>query len=143
MSAVYADSCILVKLLVPEPDSLAFDQRLSGEVLESSELALAEVPSALLAKERMGSLSPPRRLAAVAEFANLLEEGGVHLIRLDRSLIERACRMQAACHPQVALRTLDALHLASCERAGSTLLATTDARMQAAARHFGIPLLAL
>ena len=57
---MYLDSAIVVKLLVRETDSDWFDCHLVGHNFETSELALAEVRSALLAKERNGTYSAAR-----------------------------------------------------------------------------------
>ena len=47
---MYLDTAIIVKLLVREADSDWFNTALLGRHFETSELALAEVRSALLAK---------------------------------------------------------------------------------------------
>ena len=49
---MYLDSAIIVKLLVREAGSEWFEQNLSGQSFESSELSLVEVCAALLFKER-------------------------------------------------------------------------------------------
>ena len=47
---MYLDTGILVKLLTPEPETKFFERELLGHSLATSELALVEVKSALLAK---------------------------------------------------------------------------------------------
>ncbi|NDD39013.1 MAG: hypothetical protein EB082_11495, partial [Verrucomicrobia bacterium] len=54
---MYLDSCILVKLLVVEPDSEFFIGALEGRQLVTSQLAQTEIFSALLARERAGKIS--------------------------------------------------------------------------------------
>src|SRR5256885_12087419 len=49
---MYLDTAIIVKLLVREPDSDWFNTALLGQHFETSELALAEVRSALRSEER-------------------------------------------------------------------------------------------
>ena len=61
---MYLDTAIIVKLLVREPDSEWFDKALRGQHFDTSELALAEVRSALLAKERAGHVTSRERLRA-------------------------------------------------------------------------------
>jgi len=54
---MYLDSAIIVKLLVREADSEWFSNQLVGQKFVTSELALTEVQSALLSKERGGQIS--------------------------------------------------------------------------------------
>ena len=138
---MYLDTAIIVKLLAREPDSEWFDTALVGHPLESSELALAEVRSALLSKERAGQITSRERIRAGEKFAALVEEDLMRLLPLNRMVIERAIALQVACHPRIPLRTLDALHVATCDLHRCGTLATTDARMRAACEQFAIGLL--
>ncbi len=138
---MYLDSAIIVKLLVREADSDWFDRYLAGQHLESSELALTEVSSALLAKERAGHISLRERVAGGEKLRGLVEEQVLRLLTLNRAVLERASAIQLACHPRIPLRTLDALHVATCDLHRSGALATTDARMRAACEQFAITLL--
>ena len=137
---MYLDSAIVVKLLVREADSDWFNQHLSGESLETSELALTEVRSALLAKERAGHITARERVMAGEKFLAMVEDDLIRLFPLSRSVLERASAMQLACHPRIPLRTLDALHVASCDLHRSARLSTTDGRMRAACEQFAIAL---
>ena len=112
---MYLDSAIIVKLLVRQSDSEWFDRALAGESFESSELALTEVRSALLAKERKGQITSLERVAAAGKFHSMVEEEMLRLLALNRAVLERASEIQLACHPAIPLRTLDALHVATCE----------------------------
>jgi predicted nucleic acid-binding protein len=138
---MYLDTAIVVKLLVREPDSDWFNQALLGQHFETSELALAEVRSALLAKERAGHLTAAERVRAGEKFTAMVEDDLMRLLPLNRLVLERATAIQLACHPKIPLRTLDALHVATCDlnRCGS--LSTTDGRMRAACEHFAISLI--
>ena len=137
---MYLDSAIIVKLLVRERDSEWFDRRLRGEPFETSELALTEVQSALLAKERAGSISSRERVAAMEKFHGLIEDEVIVLFNLDRRVLERAAAILAPCHPQIPLRTLDALHVATADLHNSAKLSTTDNRMRSACERFAIAL---
>jgi predicted nucleic acid-binding protein len=138
---MYLDSAIIVKLLVREPDSEWFDRSLTGETFESSELALAEVCSALLAKERNGHITPRERVAATQRFHSMVETELIELLALNRTVLGRASEIQFACHPRIPLRTLDALHVATCELHRSGVMCATDGRMRAACDQFAIALL--
>ena len=137
---MYLDSAIIVKLLVREADSEWFNRELTGHSFETSELALAEVRSALLAKERAGHVTPRERVNAGEKFLALVEDELIKLYPLNRVVLERASAMQLACHPRIPLRTLDALHVATCDLHRSGTLSTTDARMRSACEQFAIAL---
>jgi predicted nucleic acid-binding protein len=137
---MYLDTAIIIKLLVREPDSDWFDAALVGEHFDTSELALAEVRSALLAKERSGHITARERVGAGEKFLMMVEDDLLCLLPLNRLVVERASAMQLACHPRVPLRTLDALHLATCDLHRCGTLSTTDARLRAACEQFAIAL---
>jgi predicted nucleic acid-binding protein len=138
---MYLDSAIIVKLLVRETDSDWFDRELAGHAFETSELALTEVRSALLAKERAGHITSRERVSAGEKFLRMIEDELIRLFPLNRIVIERASAMQLACHPKIPLRTLDALHVATCDLQQCGTLSTTDGRMRAACEQFAIALI--
>jgi predicted nucleic acid-binding protein len=140
MVTMYLDSAIIVKLLVREADSDWFNAALVGRQFETSELALAEVRSALLARERAGFVTAPERASAGEKFLAMAEDDLIRLYPLNRLVLERASAILQACHPRIPLRTLDALHVATCDLHQSGTLSTTDARMRAACDHFAISL---
>lgn len=136
---MYLDTGILVKLLAPEPETAFFERELRGHPLATSELALVEVKSALLAKERAKLLSREQRLRAEAKFTEMIETEILEVHDLNRRVAQKATRVIQASHPEVPLRALDALHVAACDLAQEFPLCTTDARMHAAARVMHIP----
>ena len=71
---MYLDTGILVKLLTPEPDSAWFERELRGHSMTTSELALVEIKSALLAKERGKLISREQRLRAEAKLSELVDQ---------------------------------------------------------------------
>jgi predicted nucleic acid-binding protein len=137
---MYLDSAIIVKLLVREPESDWFVRNLSGHSFDSSELALSEVCAALLFKERAGDITPRERAAAVEKFQLMLEDESILLLPLNRRVIERARAIQLTCHPQVPLRTLDALHVATCDLHHGGKMSATDGRIRSACKQLGIAL---
>lgn len=137
---MYLDSAIIVKLLVREPDSDWFVQHLSGRSFDSSELALAEVGSALLYKERGGDITQRERVAAMEKFHSLLDAEMILLQPLNRQVVERAHTIQLACHPHIPLRTLDALHVATCDLHHVGDMSATDRRIRSACKQLGIAL---
>ena len=139
MIPMYLDSAIITKLLVREGDSEWFEQNLAGRPLWTSELSLAEVRSAILTKERTGHISAAARKSAFVCFQNLCETEQVRLHPLNRLVVERAVGLLVSCHPEVALRSLDALHVATALVHSRGSLCATDRRMRAAAQRIGLP----
>jgi predicted nucleic acid-binding protein len=137
---MYLDSAIIVKVLVLEADSAWFNRKLSGQSFESSELALTEVCSTLLAKERAGDITLRERMTATKDFFLMIESDLIRLFPLNRTVLERARAIQLACHPRVSLRTLDALHVATCDLHRSGVMSATDRRIRAACEQFAIAL---
>ncbi|MGA2178100.1 MAG: type II toxin-antitoxin system VapC family toxin [Verrucomicrobiota bacterium] len=137
---MYLDSAIIVKLIVREAGSDWFSRNLARHSFETSELALAEVRSALLAKERAGHITASERIMAGKKFLMMVEDDLIRLFPLNRGVLERASAIQLACHPRIPLRTLDALHVATCDLHHSEALSTTDGRIRGACEQFAIAL---
>jgi predicted nucleic acid-binding protein len=135
---MYLDTAIIIKLLVREADSDWFNAALLGQHFETSELVLAEVRSALLAKERNKFITSQERIRASEKFTAMIEDDLLRVLPLNRHTIERSVAIQQACHPRVPLRTLDALHVATCDIHRSGTLATTDQRMRQACEQLAI-----
>jgi predicted nucleic acid-binding protein len=136
---MYLDTSIIVKLLVPEADSDFFEANLVGESLSSSELASTEVWSALLAKERTGHIKRKDRQKAWQTFEGWVESEQIRLHKLNTVALKRASRILETVHPQVPLRTLDAIHAAACDLSQDFPLCTNDRRMRDAAKLLRIP----
>ena len=137
---MYIDSAIIVKLLVNEELSDFFQDALADIILYSSELSLVEVRSALLSKLRSKAISQKQRLVAQEIFQNKIADEQIVIMPLDSPVYSKARTLIDFCHPDVALRTLDAIHLAACDISQEFPLCATDSRMRAAAQKLGIPL---
>jgi predicted nucleic acid-binding protein len=136
---MYLDSAIIVKLLVREDDSAWFDREVKGHDLWSSELALAEVRSAILAKERFKLVSMNQRKAAFARFQVFQENDDLRLHPLNSAVVQHASGLLVSCHPEIPLRSLDAIHLATAMLYPCGALCTTDNKLRAAAKRMGAP----
>lgn len=123
---VYLDSSAIVKLVVEEKESRALRTFLEGSVRRlSSGMARVEVQRAI----RRAALGD----AALRRAGEVLE--GLDLVELDADI----ARVAAFLDPP-ALRSLDAIHLASALALGSDLsgFVAYDERLLAAARHAGL-----
>ena len=130
MTMLYLDSSALVKLVVAEPESPALLKLLRAwPIRVSSALSLAEVPRAL---RRAGFSAGARRRAR-----DVLAR--INLVDIDRRVLAGA----AALDP-TALRTLDAIHLATALSIREDLQAvvTYDRRLTAAAQRAQLEVLA-
>jgi predicted nucleic acid-binding protein len=136
---MYLDTSILIKLLVPEPDSGQFQELLRGALLSTSELAMTEVWSALLSKERIRQITARHRAAAWSVFNERILTQEIQIHPLGSVTLKKANGILEICHPKVPLRTLDAIHLAACDLSQDFPLCTTDARMREAAKVLKIP----
>lgn len=135
---MYLDSAIITKLLVREGDSEWFEQNIIGCPLWTSELSLVEVRSAILIKERTGHISAIERKNAIARFQNMCNAEQLQLHPLNLLVVERAGGLLVSCHPDVALRSLDAIHVATALLHLRSSLCTTDRQMRAAAQRVGL-----
>ncbi len=119
----YVDSSALVKLVVREPESPALRQYLRRrQPLVASALAQAEVTRAVL----------PLGEAALRQVRKVLAR--IELVRVNNRVLTIAGTLE----PQ-ALRTLDAIHLATASLFGDSLarLVCYDERMARAAEALG------
>jgi len=130
---IYLDSCAIVKLVAPEPETVALKEWLGKQSpagLFTSKLSEVEVPRALRRNR-------PRVLGAAA---------GV-LRYLDRVEINDVVRATAAAYIEPNLRSVDAIHLATAEAivaAGKSVseFVTYDKRLAAAATDAGLNVVA-
>jgi predicted nucleic acid-binding protein len=123
---LYLDSSALVKLVLPELESAALLKGLeSWPARVTSELARVEV------------LRAARRAAADAAVERRAEQvlAGIHLLRIDDEILDRAARLEPR-----TLRTIDAIHLASALSLGGDLgaMAIYDAVLAKAATACGM-----
>ena len=130
MPLVYLDSSALVKLVVVEPESRALLAQLEEWPQRvSSALALTELPRAL---ERAG-------LGAAAHRRAREVLGRIALVDVDRRILATAATLEPR-----ALRTLDAIHLATAlaVREDLEIVVTYDRRLRAAAERVQIHVVA-
>jgi predicted nucleic acid-binding protein len=125
---IYLDSCALVKLVSPAPETAALERYLrerAGEHHVASALARTEVRRALY---RIGATARQRATAD-----KLLD--AVITIAITDALLDAAGQLT-----EPSLRSLDAIHLATALHLGTGLreFVTYDRRLLAAARHAGL-----
>ena len=130
---MYLDTAVLVKLLVREPDSDFYVPTVERQIVWSSQIVVTECFSALLRKERERQIGAAHRRRAWAQVERDVAEHRLNLVTLTMEVLIRANGI-------LALRSLDAIHLASAERSQSWPICSNDGRMRLAASKLGLPL---
>ncbi|TMB86897.1 MAG: type II toxin-antitoxin system VapC family toxin [Chloroflexi bacterium] len=122
----YLDTSAAVKLLMTEPESPALRRWLRRRPERAS--------AALLRVELVRVVRRAGLQRLMPEVRKLLT--GVHLIRLDDALLDRAADLDP-----IDLRSLDSIHLAAATSLGDDLVAVVsyDDRLLAAATSLGLP----
>lgn len=130
MKVWYLDSSAIVKFAVAERESPALTawrgELDAGDALMTCELAVVEV------------------LRAVGRVDGDVGVALAHLDALEQLVMDRDLLLAAGRLPPVAMRCLDAIHLAAAAAAGDDLAAvvTYDDRMASAAKDLGLTVLA-
>ena len=138
---MYVATGLAAKLYVPEQESQAMQDLVATCRQPScSELLLTEFGSVLSRYHRDEGLSSADQRLIWAAFERHVEQGHWNLVPICRDVLLEAKRLIWECQQIVALRPLDAVHLATCLHFGLVPLYTTDRRMRRAAVHVGIPL---
>lgn len=137
---MYLDTAILVKLLVREQDSAFYATLVGGHIAWSSRIIVTESFSALLRKEREGTITAAHRRKAWKQIEQDIAARRLNLVPLGAEVLARANGILETCHPEIALRSLDAIHVASAEQCQSWPLCSNDGRIREASRKLGLPL---
>lgn len=137
----YWDTSCLAKLYVPEPDSDVFqDFAARGDVIRTSTLSRLEFFVLVHRKEAEGNLRPGGARKAVAQYDEDIASNQILVVPPDAKVLvpfEAIVRQCAFRKPSLLVRTLDALHLATAQATGETVIVTTDKRMREAALVLG------
>jgi predicted nucleic acid-binding protein len=137
---MYVDTSVVVKLYTNEPDSDACEAAVDGSTLVSSRLLRCEFRSALLRKVMLGAISSEFMAEAWTEFERDLAARKIILVSIDDQVADDAADLLVELHPNIPLRTLDALHLATYLTVEAGPLFTKDLRMLQAAAELGLTL---
>src|ERR1035437_348264 len=129
---VYVDSSVMVAATLEQPGAL---RGVRWAAAVSSELIVAELLRTL-DRLRLTASTPD------AELAQLREEAERNVAKLDLVPIDRAVLRRAGGAFPVAVKTLDAIHLATAllwdEQAGEIVFLTLDRQLANAARACGL-----
>lgn len=140
----YWDTSALSKLYLPEPDSADFVQKAAtNPVIVTNRLTLYEIRRVAFRKESDGLIHTGMAESVLTQVGQDIAVGQIHVVDLDARVEAEFNVIMATCYrhaPPLAIRTFDALHLASCRAEGQTELVGTDKRMRDAAKLLGLSL---
>ena len=138
--SVFLDTSVLLKLYLPETDSVADEARIDqmGGLTFVAALSRVEFASAALKKVRVGTIS-----LADAQFAiqNFVHDRGLYQWVALTEELSAAAEQLINRHHLAGLRTLDALQLAAAltVKSEAQLFLTADARLAAIFAQEGLP----
>ena len=133
----YLDTSALLKAYVPEVDSEAFVAwALEADSCCISPLSAVELHCAIHRRQRMGLIDARQRTAAVKAFDREVDEDVYRWLPWPSQGFVEGRAALARCGP-IALRTLDALHLAVALHYRCTGFVTADRVQAQAARKLG------
>ena len=141
---MYLDTSVAAKLYFNEPDSPRVSGILAGTrpALCSSELLISELRSAACRKLREKLVTRAQFKEAINTFMAHDKTGSWHLYPATRSVLCLSAELTEKLSGVCGLRTLDAVHLATCVEYALSPLFTTDKVMLAAAKALKIEILA-
>ena len=132
--SLYLDTSILIPLLVPEPRSKSLQAWIetATDTLLISDLAVAEFHSAMSRYVRMKHLPEDAVAISRAGFESWCRGSARRVENLPVDTRRAAELVQV---PSPKLLTPDAIHIATCERLGATLVTHDDAMVYRASRR--------
>lgn len=128
---LYVDSSALLKRYVEEPDS-----ELADELLRSDPLVVTGRHTVVEVRRNLARLVGEADLVGLRR-AFAADLGVMSIIELDAT----TCEAAALIAESLAVRSLDALHLAAAQRVGGPPFLTFDLRQAQAARALGLTVL--
>jgi predicted nucleic acid-binding protein len=136
-AGIYLDSSALAKLYVPEFESDRLDRFFRGRTgLRISELAVTAVLSAVARRKREGALTADQALKIRDAVLTDAESGSFDRLELT-PVVHREAERLLLSTDSLALRTLDALHVALALSGTAEYMITYDAPMRATAAQAG------
>jgi predicted nucleic acid-binding protein len=131
---------MVAKIYFPEPESDLVQQRISTTYTPAcSELLLTEFASVASRKLAESAITARQQTRVLKEFSSHVEKGHWVLLPCTRDELVAASDVIRQCQKIMRLRSLDAIHLATCLAHQVFPLFTTDKVMLQAAQHLKIP----
>jgi uncharacterized protein len=143
---IYWDTSALLKLYLPEADSLHFLELVSGstQTVVTSSIAIAEIACAFYRKEAQQELKKGAAERALQKFEEDCRKGQIVQIPFDKDVMgeaSRVIRMAFRGPKPLMLRALDAIHVASALAVRASGIVATDLRLRQMALTAGLRVL--
>jgi predicted nucleic acid-binding protein len=138
VTGCYIDTSALLKWYVHEAGSEAveaFIRQAKDAVI--SRLTVVELRCALARRRRAGTIDSQAERQAYDTFTQDVALGHLRVVPVDETCFADALALIESL-PAIALRTLDALHLAAARGAGCDMIATADRVMAEAGRELDV-----
>ena len=136
---MYFDTAYIVKCYLNEPESPAVRALVrSAPAAYSSSWALAEVYCVFHRHVREGATTSGEAQELARLFLEHVNDGLWSLIPASEPFLKRVGSLVISAPPNLFLRTVDAVHLATAKELGEGEIWTNDRHMLAAAPHFGL-----
>jgi predicted nucleic acid-binding protein len=135
---LYLDTSYIVRLYTKDPGWEKVRALAASDHVACCIHGQAETAAAFHRKFRERSLSPKELGTLLAEFSKDSNVGAFRWLPFTPAVVARLVSTYAGLPPQVALRAADGVHLACAAEAGFTKVYSHDARLLAAAVHFGL-----
>ena len=135
---IYFDTSYLVRLYFQDAGWEAVRKLAGTDHLTCAAHGHAEMIAAFHRKLREGVISPAHYAALLGQLESDLSQGAITWLPIATDTLNRAAHVYRSLPPSVFLRSADALHLASAAQQGLGAVNSNDARLLAAAPHFGL-----
>jgi len=135
---IYFDSTYLVRLYFEDNGFETVRRLAATDTVACAQHGRAEVISALHRKLRERTLTPALYQIAVQQFLHDNRSGAFTWLPLGEQIFERVAAVYVSLPVRIFLRAADALHLAVAAHNHLQRVYSNDAKLLAAAEHFGI-----
>jgi len=134
----YFDTSYLVRLYLQDPGWQEVRKLAATDHLACCLHGRAEAVAAFHRKLREGAINTREWRVICAQFETDCGSGAFHWLALSTVVVARLGTLYARLSPAVALRAADGIHLACAAENGFNEVYSHDARLLAAAPHFGL-----
>jgi len=135
---IYFDASYLVRLYYQDPGADQVRALAATDHIACASLGEAEMMAAFHRKLREEAIKPAAYGALVDQVEAHIKAGAFQWLAQDQEILSRVRHVYRNLRASVLLRGADAIHLGTAAEAGFRIVYSNDARLLAAARHFGV-----
>ena len=135
---IYFDTSYLVRLYYEDVGADAVRALAATDHIACAAHGQAEMIAAFHRKLREGAIRPASYAALLGQVQAHIEAGAFRWLSQGEEVFPRIRQVYQKLPATVFLRAADAIHLATAAESGFPIVYSNDARLLAAAQHFGI-----